>query len=305
MEQKSGASENRTDDQAPGGNQSVSDGLNAPVGFPPGDGDRHSPDVGGATVLDCFCKRAGIACRSNDMPVFKLLLGKKTDEAYELAGRAVIENPACWKMQRALAHCFMQQHRPQFAIPHFCRAIVAFRANGGAPVNFIRMLLTELGRALLQDGQLPQAKDAFERAAVYEPAYLPAKIGIAETIERMTATGARGFNGHKLLDQGQAHERAGRYAEAWDCYARAKQDLQARGFKYDRAPVVARFSAYKAGCTSTLMRRFDSVARETWGEDPRVQPVFVLGYPRSGTTLLEQCLTAAGSIAAGGELPAI
>lgn len=225
------------------------------------------------------------------------------------AATAVIENPACWKMHRALAHCFLQQHRPQFAAVHLARSIDSFRENDGTPVEFIRVLLTEEGRAFLQDGRLDRAQDCFERALVYEPPFLPAKAALAEVAERQTAKGSRGFNGHPLLDQGHALEREGRYDDAWDCYVRAKTELQAKGFKYDRAIVVKRFNAYRSHCTAAAMWRLDAIARRTWtdycqrSEISDFTPIFILGYPRSGTTLLEQMLCGNPAIEAGGELP--
>lgn len=216
----------------------------------------------------------------------------------------MIENPLCWKTQRALAHCFLAQHRPEFAVEHFAAAVQSFRVNDGKPPGFVGTLLTEYGRACLQAGELARAKEIFERALVHDPLYLPAKTGLADTIDRQTATGERASNGHRLLDEGHEHERAGRYAEAWDCYARAKADLQAKGYKYDRESVLKRFKIYKSHCTGSIMRRLDAIARDTWRQGP-FTPVFVLGYPRSGTTLLEQMLAGDRSIRPGGELPFI
>jgi len=284
MEPKPGPDQNLTHDQAPGRIDAVPDGL----------------------IELCFCHRLNRPCTGNDRQIFALLKDKKIDAAYSAAGHAVIANPRCWKTQRALAHCFLQQHRAQFAVTHFAAAISLFRVNDGKPSGFIKNLLTEHGRACMQDGRLAPAKDSFERALVYDPPYLPAKVGLAEVIERETAAGARGFNGHKLLDEGHRLERAGQYGEAWDCYTRAKKDLQGRGFKYDRAPVVARFNAYKSHCTGSIMRRLDRIARETWpGAQLLYEPIFILGYPRSGTTLLEQMLAAAPGVTPGGEFPFI
>lgn len=45
-------------------------------------------------------------------------------------------------------------------------------------------------------------------------------------------------------------------------------------------------------------------ARKNWGDSSR-QPIFVLGMPRSGTTLVESLIAAHPRISAGGELPAL
>ena len=60
-----------------------------------------------------------------------------------------------------------------------------------------------------------------------------------------------------------------------------------------------------------MAREFETLGRlvETLGPPPLAarregaQPVFVFGFPRSGTTMVEQVLTSHSAIAAGGELP--
>jgi hypothetical protein len=50
------------------------------------------------------------------------------------------------------------------------------------------------------------------------------------------------------------------------------------------------------------MVRLDAIARGIRSDADQITPVFVLGYPRSGTTLLEQMLCGSPAIAPGGEL---
>ncbi|MES1200733.1 MAG: sulfotransferase [Pseudomonadota bacterium] len=106
------------------------------------------------------------------------------------------------------------------------------------------------------------------------------------------------LGGDALLERGRILERLGRYDEAWADYEAGKSKLGARlGARYDAAAVSARFAALKAafapGRTSARAETRSDCA----------QPIFVLGFPRSGTTMIEQMLSCHSGVRAGGELP--
>jgi tetratricopeptide (TPR) repeat protein len=109
------------------------------------------------------------------------------------------------------------------------------------------------------------------------------------------------LNGDGLLERGRLHERAGRYREAWPDYVAGKQKLAAEGggLKYDAAGVAAFYGAmgdfFHAGNAASLPRA--GVRADV------PQPIFILGAPRSGTTLVEQILSAHSAVRAGGERP--
>ena len=68
---------------------------------------------------------------------------------------------------------------------------------------------------------------------------------------------------------------------------------------YDRAATDARFAAYRETfATGTL----PTLAR---GSNRSEKPLFILGMPRSGTTLVEQILDSHSAVTGGGELPDI
>ncbi|WP_051272855.1 tetratricopeptide repeat-containing sulfotransferase family protein [Sphingomonas phyllosphaerae] len=97
--------------------------------------------------------------------------------------------------------------------------------------------------------------------------------------------------GAALLLRGRLRERAGRYAEAWRDFVAGKARL---GRVYDRAAMDEHFATQRqwpAGLPAATAR----------GDVP--QPIFIMGMPRSGTTLVEQILSAHPDIRAGGELP--
>ena len=102
------------------------------------------------------------------------------------------------------------------------------------------------------------------------------------------------------LDRARLLDKLGRYDEAWpamvDAKARLARDMNA---SYDAPRVAAEFEALKAFFTAET---FGRLPKATVRKDaPR--PLFITGFPRSGTTMIEQMLNAHPDIAAGGELP--
>jgi len=106
--------------------------------------------------------------------------------------------------------------------------------------------------------------------------------------------------GDALLERGRLLDRLGRYAEAWRSFLAGKARLAARDHaQYGAEDVERRFEALKAALSPAL---FDATRCAPVRADVP-QPIFVLGFPRSGTTMLEQMLSSHSAIRAGGELP--
>ncbi len=102
------------------------------------------------------------------------------------------------------------------------------------------------------------------------------------------------------LAMGSILDRLGRPDEAFGCWTTAKWDLRAlTGGGYDQAGAEECAAATREFFTASRMASLKpaGVRRDC------PQPIFILGSPRSGTTLIEQSLTALPNIGAGGELP--
>ncbi|MDH3412537.1 MAG: sulfotransferase, partial [Gammaproteobacteria bacterium] len=111
-------------------------------------------------------------------------------------------------------------------------------------------------------------------------------------VEARTTAGSRG-DLHFAL--GKINDDCGRYAEAFDHYQKANAERAAR-IKFD-------VDAAKAEVTR-LMQIFDTGffnQRSDYGDSSEL-PVFIVGMPRSGTTLVEQILSAHPEVHAAGEL---
>jgi hypothetical protein len=104
------------------------------------------------------------------------------------------------------------------------------------------------------------------------------------------------------LEKGRLLDRMGRYEEAFAAFDAGRQRLRkVTGQQYLDAQaqqLIARLKGF------FIRKRLATLPRAKRRTDV-AQPLFVLGFPRSGTTLLEQTLSAHPRIAAGDELPFI
>ena len=104
------------------------------------------------------------------------------------------------------------------------------------------------------------------------------------------------------LEKGRLLDRMGRHAEAFAAFDAGKQRLrEVSGQSYLDAhaqQLATRLQKFFSA------KRLATLPRATARSDV-AQPLFILGFPRSGTTLLEQTLSAHPRISAGDELPFI
>lgn len=106
----------------------------------------------------------------------------------------------------------------------------------------------------------------------------------------------------ELSEKGRLLERMGLHDEAFACFDEGKK----RALAFGARP----YMAAQAGDLVARLQGFFSARRLTTLPVAQArldmpQPVFILGFPRSGTTLIEQTLSVHPQIAAGDELPFI
>jgi tetratricopeptide (TPR) repeat protein len=119
-------------------------------------------------------------------------------------------------------------------------------------------------------------------------------------LDRAAAPGSGGLGGNELLEKGRLLDRLGRWDEAFDAFDQGKRQCrEVSGLVYQANEARELVERLKGFFTETRMqilpraRRLEDIA----------QPIFILGFPRSGTTLVEQTLSAHPRITAGDELP--
>ncbi len=107
---------------------------------------------------------------------------------------------------------------------------------------------------------------------------------------------------NELLEKGRLLDQLGRYDDAWAAFTEGKRlgrELSGQAYRDDDARLqIDRLRGFFTSGRLRLLPR-----AKVRADVP--QPIFILGFPRSGTTLVEQTLSAHPNIAAGDELPLI
>lgn len=175
-----------------------------------------------------------------------------------------------------------------------------------------------LGHCLRERGLVAQAADSFERAVAAQPDYVDAHYRLAVLRPNAAGAGHRAqlealqprLNELPLAQQvrywfalGRRREDAQDYAAAFVAYAEGNA-LQYRRLRLAetwpaREALEARFVAR---IRDTFSAAWLGAAQPAAGTDVR-QPIFIVGMPRSGTSLIEQMLAAHPDVHGGGELP--
>ncbi len=106
----------------------------------------------------------------------------------------------------------------------------------------------------------------------------------------------------ELSEKGRLLDQLGRYDEAFAAFDTAKKRAVEYGARTYMANAAADLAGHLTGFFTERRLKTLPVA-EVRADMP--QPVFIVGFPRSGTTLIEQTLTVHPQIAAGDELPYI
>jgi len=272
-----------------------------------------------------------------------LLLLRKGDlpEAERHARNAVRIAPDNAQSHYLMGLVLTEAYRPAMAEYHYIRALEL--SGGRDPVvlaNFALCLKNQgkiqAARSLYQeslsaapdslhalmgavrleeaDRNLAAANSLLDRAEAIDPAnpsvmlmravvlgrMRDASAALAQ-LERIAAAKAE-LDPGEYMEKGRVLDQIGRYDEAFSAYAEGKRRLrEISGHAYLAEHATQRVARLRNFFVAKRMR---ALPRARVRADI-AQPVFVLGFPRSGTTLLEQTLTAHPRIAAGDELPIV
>lgn len=259
------------------------------------------------------------------------------EEALKFIGRAVALNPGFHQAQRNLGLVYFDLKRYEEAIKPFrtalrlrpgdaelhvliadslkgCgrweEAIEAYRQALAAGVADASEVHAQMGRLYLGHGELESAGDAFLQAWSLNHANADAIVGVVmSNARRLDESHIRAID--ELLKGGELDDGKKRsFHFALGSYY-DKQKEYNRAFEHYREGNSLRalsFDAQSMGAeVDELIRVFDHerVNHSALQGSDSTQPIFVLGLPRSGTTLVEQILSSHSQVYGAGEITAL
>ncbi len=228
------------------------------------------------------------------------------DEALGWCDRAVELNPNHPSMHLWRGSTLLRMNDP-------IRSEEAFRRAQSLAPNYAKPEVG-LGHVLSLQGQFAEAIQSYHRALELDPDLPEAHLGLAEigevgdqdvqisTLKAMLANPAMpvisrveaGFAAGRLLDS------ANRYDDAFPCFAEANalhREYQAKaGRQYDPELMRREVDRLIERCT------MEGLARGAVGGNCSELPVFIVGMPRSGTSLIEQIAASHSQVFGAGEL---
>jgi tetratricopeptide (TPR) repeat protein len=226
----------------------------------------------------------------------------RIEEGTECFRRALVLRPDWPLAHLSLATALRLQRRPADA-ESSCRAALAIDPNYVEAVSLLGELRADLGH-------FSEAQELFQRAVAINPDFAFAFSAMAAH-RKMTSGDAAWLEGAETLlakrptlaDEinlryalGKYFDDVGHYDEAFDHYRRANELSKRYGRGYDGAKLARR--------VDEIVRCFDTafVGRGQPLAASSELPVFVVGMPRSGTSLTEQILASHPAVSGAGEL---
>ena len=243
--------------------------------------------------------RADYAEAHNNLGIALARQGK-LDAATASYRRALAQRPNYVEAHNNLGNALISQDRLDAAVASFERALALQPGCSDAHNG--------LGIARKYQGRLNEAMACCERALTTAP-HGKVFLNLAE-LKRFTAGDrhlaameafARDTTPRSVANQialcfalGKAYDDCGDPDRAFACF-RQGNALKRQQFVYDEATTLARVARTRTVFNDALMQ-----AMRGWGV-PASEPIFILGMPRSGSTLVEQILASHPRVFGAGE----
>ena len=231
-----------------------------------------------------------------------LLEFRRIHEAAASYARALELQPDSASMHLSLAAALRLQRRTAEAEQH-CQAALAIDPN---QVDALSLL----GELRADRGEFAEAQELFERAIALNPDFPFAFFSIAAH-RKMTGDDTAWLTGAEALlakrqplrheinlryALGKYFDDIGQYENAFSNYRQANELSKRYGANYDAAKLTQRVGEIIDSFDAAFLRQ-----RQSFACDSEI-PVFIIGMPRSGTSLTEQILASHPAVFGAGEL---
>ncbi|MGO9948848.1 MAG: tetratricopeptide repeat protein [Steroidobacteraceae bacterium] len=231
-----------------------------------------------------------------------LLEFRRIHEAAASYARALELQPESASMHLSLAAALRLQRRTAEAEQH-CQAALALDPN---QVDALSLL----GELRADRGEFSEAQELFQRAIAINPDFPFAFFSIAAHRKMSGDDTAWLMGAEALLAKrqplrheinlryalGKYFDDIGQYENAFSNYRQANELSKRYGSDYDAAKLTQRVGEIIDSFDTAFLRRRQSFACES------EIPVFIIGMPRSGTSLTEQILASHPAVFGAGEL---
>ncbi len=228
---------------------------------------------------------------------------ERLDAAFDALRKSLAIAPNKAETLNMLGRAYFEADEPVKAIETYQRAI-ALKPDFADPYN-------NMGNALKELGRFDEALRAFETCLALSPESIGTYVNLVDAHKfrsnndrHLKAIEAQLANADSLSDErrmqmsfaaGKVYDDLKRYDEAFPLFLRGNA-LKRKSIAYDEPTILGYFDRLKSVITAELIREKSGggVASQT--------PIFVLGMPRSGTTLVEQILASHSRVTGAGEL---
>jgi tetratricopeptide (TPR) repeat protein len=227
----------------------------------------------------------------------------RTGEAAASYSQALAIKPDYAPAHLSLGLAMRQQRRPSEA-ESSCQTALSIDPNYVEALSFLGELRADRGR-------FEEAEQLFQRALALNPQFSFAYFSIA-THRKMTRDDRAWLEGAQALASkrlplghaislhyalGKYFDDVGEYDAAFGDYREANELTKRYGFTYDAHKLTQR--------VDHIVQSFDGafIERHVHAGSRSQAPVFIVGMPRSGTSLTEQILASHPAVYGAGELP--
>ncbi len=204
-----------------------------------------------------------------------------------------------------LANCLKAQGKVEESEVWYRKATELEPKNVSAWIGWCRM--EEARRAIPRAWELlheaekvaPEAADLSLTRAILYGREKKNEEAVAELTKSQAEGKSKQMQPIALLERGRLYDKMDRFDEAWADYIEGKRlcrEVQGRRYNENMAKtLVERLKRF-------FVRQRMAILPRAHKDENSPQPIFIVGYPRSGTTMVEQTVTAHPLASAGDEL---